>query len=1056
MHRPTRARGLGPGNGQVLWLKCDLSDPRDAKKAAQEFLAKEERLDILVNNAGMISGPHAIGSDGVSVMAIVNYVSPYVFTQLLLPLLKKTAAEPHSDVRVVNVSSLQHKNVPLSVKFDDITDFNTEYRWQPLAGLKRYAHSKLMFTMWSKTLQEQLNDSAASITVISVPPSAPRPHPRHTSLLTTTLGLLPFFNLLTHHTSLGRTAAVRVLALHGTSMRADDVLQLIFCELTEPSPLTQVSQHFHRFSQDPYVRAHYFLAHYGPVEAMYYALGRGKILTERVLDILLTSGAHMSRYLVQIAIHHYFHTQAHFIKTQWCRNVPLRVFLYFLKIAEETYGEIPRGKGEDDGSTFVAFLKEDRYPPQMKSVTWESVQMLLEKYKDPITPQFPLALAIEPRLLPYAVANGFSMDYKYRDFVFRKMFERPSASSETRPEDISENVRELCKLDSAMFVSRTVAAEVCMEATVNVIGYKALKQLDKSGHLRFELSTLVEDLLKMFLTTRSICNLSTGDTLLHLFEDYPSTDSAVRLVVLVVIFTSADNPNMLTLTAATIRTKLDTLGLMPVTPKDAYNILLNPFVERYTALINFAKEEIGVRGDGSKGMSQVDIDRLFEDAAAKCVEIACKGKLLKKLYQAHPAVKNVITDVVLQKHQINMEDLPSWEEDPEGCYAYTAKLSKDFMRFGVGEVHTTESLSPEIKEAHSDTEKGDISLEDNAMDTGPDHEDAAPQDESISELGDITQESLTTMIRQDEMAPVRSRRRISYSYGLSDSSGKLRYPHDPVHIGRWARALFGSRSSVTAVFMTHAVINDNCSMLHHYLMFGDGTQTNLTLTQSHVPVTLKHFKLLARLGRTPNYYLWYDIERGAEFFIDENDYITNDDASRKQSSRPKIKVEAPASTTISSPPPMPSSPSSSTRGKKRPRRSAAGVVRSYADPDSDDEDIANDTLLASAREEKKQPGQTSLQLWIKHLGLLLKTETRKYNEMKKRLEKNAGPGAPKVRIQRNDFVKSLTSNLRNLRKQEAENRIKFQYDDVAEDYSNEEDDDEYVSRRTKRKTVHAQ
>lgn len=27
-------------------------------------------------------------------------------------------------------------------------------------------------------------------------------------------------------------------------------------------------------------------------------------------------------------------------------------------------------------------------------------------------PQFPLALAIEPRLLPHAVANGFSMDYK--------------------------------------------------------------------------------------------------------------------------------------------------------------------------------------------------------------------------------------------------------------------------------------------------------------------------------------------------------------------------------------------------------------------------------------------------------------------------------------------------------------------------------------------------------------------------------------------------------------------------------------------------------------------
>jgi hypothetical protein len=39
-----------------------------------------------------------------------------------------------------------------------------------------------------------------------------------------------------------------------------------------------------------------------------------------------------------------------------------------------------------------------------------------------------------------------------------------------------------------MFVSRTVAAEICMEAKMNDIGYAALKQLDKAGFLRFELS----------------------------------------------------------------------------------------------------------------------------------------------------------------------------------------------------------------------------------------------------------------------------------------------------------------------------------------------------------------------------------------------------------------------------------------------------------------------------------------------------------------------------------------------------------------------------------------
>jgi hypothetical protein len=110
------------------------------------------------------------------------------------------------------------------------------------------------------------------------------------------------------------------------------------------------------------------------------------------------------------------------------------------------------------------------------------------------------------------------------------MFERPILPGDIQVEDIVNNVRELCKLDPVyfslpfylqeaydffcrMFVSRTIAAEVCMEAKSNEVGYNALKELDKSGHLRFELSyvlppipasvselyfrTLVEDLLRV-------------------------------------------------------------------------------------------------------------------------------------------------------------------------------------------------------------------------------------------------------------------------------------------------------------------------------------------------------------------------------------------------------------------------------------------------------------------------------------------------------------------------------------------------------------------------------
>jgi hypothetical protein len=89
-----------------------------------------------------------------------------------------------------------------------------------------------------------------------------------------------------------------------------------------------------------------------------------------------------------------------------------------------------------------------------------------------------------------------------------------------------------------------------------------------------------------------------------------------------------------------------------------------------------------------------------------------------------------------------------------------------------------------------------------------------------------------------------------------------------------------------------------------------------------------------------------------------------------------VKVEL-SQSTISSPPassPHTVTNTNTNRGKKRPRRTAAETVRSYAVPDSDEDD---QHFEASEQDDQKDPRETSLQLWIKHLGLLLKTETRK-------------------------------------------------------------------------------
>ena len=46
-----------------------------------------------------------------------------------------------------------------------------------------------------------------------------------------------------------------------------------------------------------------------------------------------------------------------------------------------------------------------------------------------------------------------------------------------------------------MFLSRTVAAEICMEAKTNDQAYNALKRLDKEGFLRFELTYVTQTVI---------------------------------------------------------------------------------------------------------------------------------------------------------------------------------------------------------------------------------------------------------------------------------------------------------------------------------------------------------------------------------------------------------------------------------------------------------------------------------------------------------------------------------------------------------------------------------
>ncbi|KAG2110145.1 NAD(P)-binding protein [Suillus cothurnatus] len=165
-----KAEGLGPGNGDIIWLELDLKDPRNAKKAAEEFMKQEKRLDVLIHNAAVLLEDYAMTPDGIQEIVMVNVISHIVLTRTLQPLLDQTATEPNSDVRIVIVSSVAHKFVYGEPHFRDLDDLNKELKNSLSPTFARYSMTKLMNMLYAFKLQRHLTAVGSPITVIAVHP----------------------------------------------------------------------------------------------------------------------------------------------------------------------------------------------------------------------------------------------------------------------------------------------------------------------------------------------------------------------------------------------------------------------------------------------------------------------------------------------------------------------------------------------------------------------------------------------------------------------------------------------------------------------------------------------------------------------------------------------------------------------------------------------------------------------------------------------------------------------------------------------------------------------
>jgi NAD(P)-dependent dehydrogenase (short-subunit alcohol dehydrogenase family) len=148
VHGRNRERGaevvrqIESAQGKAVFYAADLASLAETRRLAETVLAHHQRLDILINNAGIGSvGERRTSVDGHELVFAVNYLSGYVLTHMLLPLIQRSAP-----ARIVNVSSLGQQPI----------DFNDVMLTRGYSGTRAYSQSKLAQILFTIDLAGQL------------------------------------------------------------------------------------------------------------------------------------------------------------------------------------------------------------------------------------------------------------------------------------------------------------------------------------------------------------------------------------------------------------------------------------------------------------------------------------------------------------------------------------------------------------------------------------------------------------------------------------------------------------------------------------------------------------------------------------------------------------------------------------------------------------------------------------------------------------------------------------------------------------------------------------
>jgi NAD(P)-dependent dehydrogenase (short-subunit alcohol dehydrogenase family) len=161
VHGRDRERGkevvaaIEKAGGAAEFIAADLSALAEVRRLAEAVQKTTRRLDLLINNAGIGSGgPQGVrqeSADGYELRFAVNYLSGFLLTYLLLPLLKSSAP-----ARIINVSSLGQQAI----------DFADVMLTHGYSGMRAYRQSKLAQILFTIDLAAELAGTGVTVNTL--------------------------------------------------------------------------------------------------------------------------------------------------------------------------------------------------------------------------------------------------------------------------------------------------------------------------------------------------------------------------------------------------------------------------------------------------------------------------------------------------------------------------------------------------------------------------------------------------------------------------------------------------------------------------------------------------------------------------------------------------------------------------------------------------------------------------------------------------------------------------------------------------------------------------